>query len=88
MIHIRIDNERENDKRRFACGIGPALPPGDQYMFESELLSQFRINKIDCPGCNPGGIQPFGTPLSELSGRPGTSGYAEFTRIAESWGYP
>ena len=39
----------------------------------------------------------FGTPLSELSGQPGDpkdlgdprhAGYAEFCRIARSWGYP
>lgn len=28
-----------------------------------------------------------GTPISQLSGRPGTPGYAEFVRIAKSWGY-
>ena len=29
----------------------------------------------------------IGTPLSELSGRPGHDGFAEFCRIARSWGY-
>lgn len=32
--------------------------------------------------------EPIGTPISELSGRPGQSGYAEFCRIAKSWGFP
>lgn len=40
--------------------------------------------------------RPLGTPLSELSGQPGDpknpddprhAGYAEFNRIARSWGY-
>lgn len=31
--------------------------------------------------------RPIGTPLSELSGWPGLPGYAEFKRIARSWGY-
>lgn len=36
--------------------------------------------------------QPLGTPLSELAGRPdgtreGDKRYAEFVRIAKSWGY-
>lgn len=31
--------------------------------------------------------KPLGTPLSELSGRPGHPGYAEFCRIAKSWGH-
>jgi hypothetical protein len=33
------------------------------------------------------GERPIGTPISELSGRPGDKGYAEFCRIARSWGY-
>lgn len=44
----------------------------------------------------PRGDRPLGTPLSELSSQPGDSknlddprhaGYAEFCRIARSWGY-
>lgn len=31
--------------------------------------------------------KPLGTPISELSGRPGQPGYAEFCRIAKSWGH-
>jgi len=31
--------------------------------------------------------RPLGTPLSELSGRPGHEGFAKFNRIARSWGY-
>jgi len=33
------------------------------------------------------GDRPLGTPISELSGRPGQPGYAEFCRIAKTWGY-
>lgn len=29
----------------------------------------------------------IGTPISEISGRPGHPGFAEFCRIAKSWGY-
>ena len=83
MIHIRIDNEPENSKRRFACGIGPELPPGDVYYFQAELCA----DQADCLGCNPSGPWRLGTPLSELSGRPGHPGYDEFKRIAASWGY-
>ena len=83
MIHIRTDNEELNSKRKFACGIGPELPPGDVYYFESETLA----DRADCPGCNPGGPRKLGTPLSELSGRPGQAGFAEFCRIARSWGH-
>ena len=84
MIHIRVDDEPENSKRRFACGIGPELPVGDVYFFAGESQAE----RADCPGCNPDGPRPPGTPLSELSGRPGTKGYSEFARIAESWGHP
>lgn len=83
MIHIRIDDEIENSKRRFACGIGPDLPPGDQYFFASEAIADIRA---DCPGCNPN-PRRLGTPISQLSGRPGHPGYDEFCRIARSWGY-
>lgn len=31
--------------------------------------------------------EKIGTPLSELSGRPGSPGYDKFVRIAKSWGY-
>lgn len=84
MFHIRVDDEIENSKRRFACGIGPDLPSGDMYFFQSEFGAHCRV---DCPGCNPSGPHKLGTPISELSGRPGEPGYAEFCRIARSWGY-
>jgi len=83
MIHIRIDQEIENSKRRFACGIGPDLPKGDTYYFEGESGA----DRSDCPGCNPAGPRKLGTPISQLSGRPGHEGYEEFVRIARSWGY-
>jgi len=83
MIHIRIDNEIENSKRKFVCGIGPELPDGDVYYHESE----WRAERANCPGCNPAGPRRLGTPISELSGRPGHEGYGEFVRIARSWGY-
>lgn len=31
--------------------------------------------------------RPLGTPISKLSGRQGEPGYAEFCRIAKTWGY-
>lgn len=83
MIHIRVDHEAENSKARFACGIGPLLPPGDVYFFEGES----GCRRANCPGCNPGGPKPLGTPLSELSGRPGHPGYEKFKEISDSWGY-
>ena len=33
------------------------------------------------------GDKPLGTPLSEVSGRPGHPGYAEWCRISKSWGH-
>jgi hypothetical protein len=83
MIHIRVDNQPLNSKRKFACGLGPDLPDGDQYWFEGET----QADRADCPGCNPGGPRKLGTPLSELSGRPGHPGYERFKAIAKSWGY-
>lgn len=84
MRHIRVDNEPTNDKRKFACGLGPELPIGDTYVFEGEIGLH---HTVDCLGCNGGKQKELGTPLSQLSGRPGHKGYDEFVRIAESWGY-
>jgi hypothetical protein len=84
MIHIRIDNEKGNSQRKFACGLGPDLPEGDVYYFESESAA-YRLS--DCPGCNPDGPRQLGTPTSELSSQPGEPGYEEFCRIAKSWGF-
>ena len=84
MTHIRVDNEPDNTNRRFACGLGPELPEGDTYYFAAEPWAE----RADCPGCNSAGHWAFGTPLSELSGRPGHKGYDEFVRIANSWGFP
>jgi hypothetical protein len=78
VIHLRIDNEPENNKRRFACGIGPELPPGDKYFFAGESAAD---RHVDCPGCNPGGPRELGTPISEMT-------YARFVEIGRSWGYP
>lgn len=74
MIHVRVDDEDRNDKRRFACGIGPELPSGDVYFFASELGAR----RSDCPGCNPGGPYQLGIPLSQVTG-------ADLDRIAREW---
>lgn len=83
MFHIRVDDEIENSKRRFACGIGPALPEGDKWVGASEFGLH---HMVDCPGCAGDRVQ-LGTPLSELSGRPGHRGYDKFCEIAASWGH-
>ena len=84
MIHVRTDNKSDNSKRTFACGIGPELPEGDVYFFEGEAAASLMA---DCPGCNPGGPRKLGVPLSQLSGRPGHAGFANFASIARSWGH-
>ena len=84
MIHLRIDDFAENSKRQFACGIGPELPAGDVWFYAWEPMADVRA---DCPGFNPTPRQ-LGTPISELSGRPGHDGFAEFYRIGKSWGEP
>lgn len=83
MIHVRVDDEDLNSRRRFACGIGPDLPKGDVYFFQGEPAADI----ADCPGCNPAGPRKLGTPISQLSGRPGEPGYERFVEIAKSWGY-
>jgi hypothetical protein len=76
VIHLRVDNEPTNAHRRFACGVGPDLPEGDTYFFVDSL------SLVDVTGA-----RRLGTPISQLSGRPGHSGYEEFCRIARTWGY-
>lgn len=83
MIHVRIDTEVDNSRRRFACGIGPELPPGDVYFFAGEAAA----DRADCPDCNPAGPRKIGTPIAELSGRPGHPGFERFCAIARSWGF-
>lgn len=49
-----------------------------------------RVCDDDCCGVFVFGRQTgeaIGTPLSELSGRPGHDGYDKFVQIAKSWGY-
>ena len=82
MIHMRVDGEVENSKQRMLCGVGPDLPDGDKYVFESEY---FWHGMIDCPGC--GGVtRPLGTPISKIATQPHQKGYAEWLRISRSWG--
>lgn len=84
MIHVRTDECVEPGVCTFRCGIAK-LPPGDRYFFEAEPGAWL---KADCEGCNPGGPKQFGTPISQLSGRPGQRGFEAFIDVATSWGYP
>ena len=81
--HIRTDNETENSKRRFACGLGPELPDGDTWVGASEYGLH---GMVDCQGCGGSKLR-IGTPLSDLSGQPGKPGYDRFVEIARSYGY-
>lgn len=65
-----------------ACGMRQ-LAPGHAYANDTATA----VLHVTCPICKPY-CEQFGTPLSQLSGRPGTDGYARFVAIAESWGYP
>lgn len=88
MIHILEHQGETNATRRFWCGIVGKLPEGDTFYYESEAeRAGFRDDPV-CPGCFPNGKPEIGTPISQLSGRPGEKGYEEFCRIASSWGHP
>lgn len=93
MIHLRVDDEIENSKRRFACGIGPELPEGDMYLDTDRSAAAYLMThpeQAHCVGCFGEERPALGTPLSQLSGRPrfpGDPQYEEFCRIARSWGY-
>lgn len=92
-LHIRVDDEELNVNSRYACGIAYPLPEGDKMFFEEETHRRAGAYfcthpEMDaCPGCFPSGKPQFGTPISQLSGRPGEPGYGEFCRIARSWGH-
>lgn len=83
MVHIRVDGNLNNSERKFACGIGPELPPGDKWVGSGEIGLH---GMVTCPGCG-GRTEPLGTPISELSGQPGQPGYEKFCQIAASWGH-
>lgn len=82
MIHIRVDHEELNSKRRFACGIGPELPTGDKYFFEGESQVD---RHADCQACRlalsyPEKPAKLGTSIAEMTPK-------RFAEIARSWGY-
>jgi hypothetical protein len=88
MIHVRTDawvdeSTGEHSMGRIACGLAE-LPPGDTFYFEADSGAWLTA---DCPTCNPGGPKRLGTPISQLSGRPGHPGFEAFRGIAESWGH-
>jgi hypothetical protein len=85
--HIRVDawcdeDTGEHSMGRIACGLDQ-LPAGDKMVFEAD---SYAYHVADCQQCNPGGPRQYGTPISQLSGRPGRPGFDEFCRISESWG--
>ena len=89
MIHIRVDQSELNSGRRFACGIGPALPEGDKWFYQSE----FGASKADCPGCNPRGPEPVGWPASEMDGNAANrhnnpDGWARWVAFCDANGHP
>ncbi len=86
--HIKVDawvddDTGESSPGHIACGL-EKLPDGDKFIFEGE---SYACHVADCQGCNPGGPQPYGTPISQLSSTPGSHGFERLKRIAESWGY-
>ena len=75
----------------------PARQSGWEYNFYIDLIgldsgvdeaSLATLSLNDCEGCNPGGPKQLGTPISQLSGRPGHLGFDAFCGIAASWGQP
>lgn len=86
--HIRVEAwadeiSGEYNAGRIACGL-TTLPKGDTAVFAAE---SYAYHVADCQRCNPGGPKQYGTPISQLSGRPYSDGFGAFRKIAESWGY-
>jgi hypothetical protein len=59
----------------YYCDVCDLAIPEDDFVFGDEVYGSPQPTKI------------IGTPLSEVSGRPGHPGYGEFCRIAKSWGH-
>ncbi len=76
MIHIKEDTEQT------LCGIVGHLPEGHVYFFGGSVGAL----SATCLACKKEFI-PRGTPISQLSSRPGTVGFERFKDIAETWGY-
>lgn len=85
MIHVREqDPTKPEGETRIRCGLAN-MPAGDTTFFEGDPGAWLTAT---CEGCNPGGPKQLGTPISQLSGRPGRCGFDAFTDVAASWGYP
>jgi hypothetical protein len=72
---MRDDPELTKDEAQDLCDEAPDVmqpPPKDDVQTSSPDDRQAR---------------ELGTPISQVSGRPGHPGYVEFCRIAKSWGY-
>lgn len=88
MVHLRVDLEYytmdrpPKDARLMACGMRQ-LADGHAWV-EDRATACLHVT---CPLCMPE-CEQLGTPISQLSGRPGTDGFAAFVGIANSWGYP
>lgn len=86
--HIRVDAwvdeyTGEYDNGRIVCGLD-VLSEGDKYVYEAD---SYAYHVADCQQCNPGGPKPYGTPISQLSGRPGHTGFEAFRKLAATWGH-
>lgn len=77
LIHIKETYDKT------LCGLAGKLPDGHTFFFSTEYAAR----RATCPHCKPEGLTPIGTPISQLSGRPGDAGYQKFCEIAETWGY-
>jgi hypothetical protein len=73
---MRDDPELTEDEAQVLCDQAPDVmqppPPKENGSIPSSAARPAR---------------ELGTPISQLSGRPGHEGFAEFCRIAKSWGY-
>jgi hypothetical protein len=58
-----------------------------QPMPEGEQMFRYHGYSGPCPAQPPKDETEMGTPLSELSGRPGYVGHDRFVAIGETWGY-
>lgn len=84
---VDISDTFEGDDPSIGINAGWYCDACDLAIGEHEAPREYQDGDVPIGPVPRDPARPLGTPISELSGRPGEPGYDEFVRIAKSWGY-